>query len=144
MPARGRRQQHGRASSTAQQQDGPPTHSSTSGIVQRLYAHPMCLKDAICFLANGFEDMQQLLARPGDTPAYTDAFLAKTVVAFESVPPTRQQAWRLSQRFSQEQVGPVCQAGKCCVPGWQVGPVCQAGRLAGRPCVPGWLTSLHL
>jgi hypothetical protein len=75
----------------------------------------MCLKDAICFLANGFEGMQQLLARPGDTPAYTDSFLAKTVVAFESVPPTRQQAWRLSQRFSQEQVGVCGLACKGCL-----------------------------
>jgi hypothetical protein len=64
----------------------------------------MCLKDALLYLANGVEDIQQLLLRPGDTAAYADVLLCQTVVVFESVPPARQQAWRLSQRFSQEQV----------------------------------------
>jgi hypothetical protein len=91
----------GRNSSRSQQQD----NASTSRILQRLYANPMCLKDAVSHLANGVEDIQQLLLRPGDTAAYADVLLCQTVVAFESVPPARQQAWRLSQRFSQEQVG---------------------------------------
>jgi len=51
------------------------------------------------------EGVQQLLTRPGDTQAYTDTLLCKTLVAFESAPPAKQQGWRLSQRFSQEQVG---------------------------------------
>jgi hypothetical protein len=64
----------------------------------------MCLKDAIQYLANGVDGVSELLLRPGDTQAYTHTFLCSTMVAFEAPPPARQQAWRLSQRFSQEQV----------------------------------------
>jgi hypothetical protein len=86
--------------------------SSSSRIVQRLYAQQMCLKDAVAYLARGIEGMAQLLVRPSDTQAYADTFLLKTMVAFESEPPARQQAWRLSQRFSQEQVSAVACMGR--------------------------------
>lgn len=74
-------------------------------IVQRVHAQPMRLRDAISYLAQGVEGVQQMLVKPGDTQAYTDTLLCKTLVAFESTPPAKQQGWRLSQRFSQEQVG---------------------------------------
>lgn len=63
----------------------------------------MRLKDAITYLANGVDGVSELLVRPRDTQAYTHTFLCSTMVAFEAAPPARQQAWRLSQRFSQEQ-----------------------------------------
>lgn len=80
------------------------TKTISSSILQRLYAQPMSLRDALTFLATGVDSISSLLVRPGDTYAYSDTFLGRTLVAFESVPPARQQAWRLSQRFSQEQV----------------------------------------
>lgn len=99
-------------------QDGSSSsrgHEQSCRTLQRVYAQPLTLADAVGHLAQGVDGIRTLLTRPGDTAAYTDQFLTRTVVAFESTPPVRQQAWRLSQRFSQEQVGETAGAAAAAV-----------------------------
>eukprot|EP00775_Hariotina_reticulata_P002141 gene2141-2460_t len=59
---------------------------------------------AIVQLAPAEEGLSLRLVRPGDTLNYCEKFLNKTIVCFCSQPPPQQQPWRLSQRYTQEQV----------------------------------------
>lgn len=77
----------------------------SNSVLHRLYAEPLCLRDAIGRLLPGEQDVQQRLVRPGDTRSYSRTFLDRTMVCFPSPPPAQQQPLRLSQRCTMEQVG---------------------------------------
>jgi hypothetical protein len=74
------------------------------GVLHRLYAEPLSLRDAIARLAPD-TDLAEGLVCPGDSKKYAEAFLQRTIVCFRSPLPVLQQPWRLSQRYGQEQVG---------------------------------------
>eukprot|EP00878_Enallax_costatus_P022079 GHUV01023412.1.p1 GENE.GHUV01023412.1~~GHUV01023412.1.p1 ORF type:complete len:205 (+),score=34.94 GHUV01023412.1:91-705(+) len=85
-----------------------PKHPKvTDGVLHRLYDKPLSLKEAICTLVPSETGLAERLTRPGEARVvwqrYED-FLQRTIVCFRSQLPQIQQPWRLSQRFTQEQV----------------------------------------
>jgi hypothetical protein len=86
------------------------------GILNRLYAEPLALRDAIARLAPD-TDLAGSLVRLGDSKKYAEDLLQRTIVCFRSPLPVLQQPWRLSQRYGQQQVGQACKtavAVACC------------------------------
>jgi hypothetical protein len=73
------------------------------GILSRLYAEPLALRDAIARLAPD-TDLAGSLVRLGDSRKYAEELLQRTIVCFRSPLPVLQQPWRLSQRYGQKQV----------------------------------------
>lgn len=79
----------------------------SNGVLHRLYSEPLCLQEAISELAPCETSLTERVVQPGDAQVVWqrfEDFLQRTIVCFRSQLPSLQQPWRLSQRFTQEQV----------------------------------------